>query len=195
MLVRAALAAFLFSSLSMGATVFLSTDHTGAQTQIDVNHTSSWLVGVNTPTDLAGGSFTMKDGSSTSADIKLTLYQGTDATGTVLRQVTLDHTTFCTGVGNCGQFDWHPFVFSTSYQLQVGVSYFVALTSTAVDTQSTAYFIKDDGSFYAASDTVGTAANPNPFTGGAAPVPEPSTMLLSGIGLVALGICSRKLRR
>lgn len=190
---RLALFTILMSSLSMGATVFIATDQTGQQTQIDVNHTSTWLLSVNTPIDFGGGVFSMKDGQTASADVVLTLYEGADNTGTILRQVTLSHTAFCTGFANCGSFDYHPFVFSTPYAMTTGTNYYLALTSSAPDTQSDAYFIKNNGRF-AASDTVPTPLTPSPFVGVTA-VPEPSTMLLSGIGLVALGVLGRRTRR
>jgi len=148
---------------------------------------------VNTPIDFGGGVFSMKDGQTASADVVLTLYQGTNNTGTLLRQVTLTHTAFCTGFQNCGNFDYHPFVFSTTYAMTTGVNYFLALTSSAPDTQSDAYFIKNNGSF-AASDTVPTTLTPSPFVG-ITSVPEPATMLLSGFGLVALGLIGRRTRR
>ena len=67
--------AFLWLVVQCGASpiYYLATGQTGAQTQIDVNHTSSWVMTPNVNFDLGGGLFTMKDGSSTSATVNLSL--------------------------------------------------------------------------------------------------------------------------
>ena len=190
MLLRAALATLLFSSLSMGSTYYLATDGTGAQTQIDVNHTSSWVITPNTTFDLAGGLFTMKVGGSAVDDTVFKLFQGTDATGTLIDSVTLTNAQFLTfGGANC--FCFREYFFPTLHTLTAGTTYFVSLTSVAPDVQSQAYFIKSDNFF--ASDINGVAVVPSPIT--PVPTPEPSTLLLSGLGLLALGLVGRKARR
>src|SRR5262245_11280904 len=66
------------------STNYLWTGQTSAQTQIDTDHTSSWYIHVlNGPVLLGGGNFTMKEGSSASATVTLTLYQGSSRAGTV----------------------------------------------------------------------------------------------------------------
>ena len=164
---------------------YLATGQTGAQTQIDVNHTSSWLLTTNVNFDLGGGLFTMKDGSSTSDTISLKVYLGSDATGTLLTTLTLTHTTFCSQTGNCGQFAMHQFLFPTAVSLTSGTTYFATLTSSAPDVQSQAYFIKNDTYFI--SDINGTPISIQPVVFDAAPqvgasaTPEPGTAwLLAG---------------
>lgn len=178
--------AFLFLALQCDASpiYYLATGQTGAQTQIDVNHTSSWLMTPNSIFDLGGGLFTMKDGSSTSATITLSLYQGISASGSLLGSLNLTHTNFCAQVGNCGQFDSHPFSFGVPISLVPGTTYFAALTSSAADVQSQAYFIKNDSFFI--SDQNGSQILPQPVTFGpptATPTPEPGSLALLGIGL------------
>ena len=117
---------------------YLYTGQTGAQTQIDIAHTSTWNIEVPTggTAPFSGAKLTMKRGTSTSANVTFTLYDGADATGTVLCQVDLS-----------------PADFTTSFQevtflcpgapLTLGAgSYFATLTSPARDAQSTGYFIK-----------------------------------------------------
>jgi hypothetical protein len=193
------LANLILLALPMGATpiYYLATDQTGAQTQIDVNHTSTWTLTPNSAFDFGGGIFVMKDGSNTSATVILSLYQGTDANGTLLGAVTLTHAAFCAQVGNCGQFGTHRFDFTVPVPLQVGVTYFAALTSSANDVQSQAYFIKND--FYFISDTNGVAVPVQPVTFGTpppsspSPVPEPGSMALILVGAGALAAKRRAL--
>ena len=179
--------AFLCLALQCGASpiYYLATDQTGAQTQIDVNHTSSWEMTPNINFDFAGGLFTMKDGSSTSATVILTLYQGIDATGSVLASLNLTHATFCAPpVGNCGQFATHQFFFATPVPLVPGTTYFAALTSSAADVQSLAYFIKNNSFFISDVDSVAIPPQPVAFGAPAVlPTPEPSPLPLLGIGL------------
>lgn len=187
----------LFLSLMAGALsafatpiYYLTTGQTGAQTQIDINHTSSWTLTPTFAFDLGGGSFEMKAGSSAAATALLTLYQGTSQAGTILGQVTLTNLAFCTQVSNCGAFGVHDFFFGSAVPLSVGTTYFVALTSLAADVQSQAYFIKAANSFI--GDASGNPIIPPPIDGGTGgQVPEPSSLLLAGVGLLAIGLVPR----
>jgi hypothetical protein len=178
----------------MAVTAYVATDQTGAQTQIDIDHASSWVLNVQTTFDLGGGLFTMKDGQTTADDITFSLYQGSDSTGTLLDSVTLTHAAFCSQVSNCGNFEFHQFFFVTPIQLDSGNTYFATLTSSAPDTQSLAYFIKSD-TFYA-SDETGTPVDSSPFDSVADPaVPEPASFFLAGGGLLLLGASRSVLAR
>jgi hypothetical protein len=170
---------------------YLATDQTGAQTQIDVNHTSAWLFVPNIDFSFGGGLFAMKAGSGAADDVTFALYQGTNATGTLLGSVVLTNTVFCAQVANCGQFNNHQFFFGVAIPVLTGTSYFATLTSPALDTQSTAYFIKSDNSFV--SDVNGTPINPQPVGGvGVVSTPEPATFALIGLGLMALAIRTKR---
>ena len=181
----AVIASLLSATLCQAAPIYyLATGQTGAQTQIDVNHSSSWTLIPNVAFDLGGGLFVMKDGSSTTQTLMLSIYQGTNTSGTLVDTVTLNHTQFCAQVTNCGQFDVHSFLFSSPVPLTIGTTYFVQLTSTAPDVQSQAYFIKSD--FYFISDAAGTPIQPEPvgFGGGTA-VPEISSVWMFALGITA----------
>jgi len=163
---------------------YLSTGQTGAQTQIDTAHTSSWLLDPNVDFSFAGGLFTMKAGGSVANPVTLSLYSGSDATGTLLASVTFTSTNFCLQAA-CGQFNTHQFLFTTPIALTAGSTYFATLTSSAPNTQSQAYFIKSDNSFV--SDLNGTAITPSPIGGTtSSATPEPTTMLLCGLALAGI---------
>ncbi len=183
----------LLSRLGNAATIYyLATDQTGAQTQIDVLHTSTWAFSPVTPFSLGGGIFDLKAGTSTIDTITLSLYQGVDATGTLLDQVTLTATQFCAQVNKCTQYDYHDFFFTTPIALTVGVNYFVALTSAASpNQQSAAYFIKSSTFF--GSDQNATPIVPNPI--GPEVTPEPGSTVLTASGLAASLIVVLRRRR
>jgi len=158
-----------------------------------VNHTSTWAFVPNTQFDFGGGIFEMKAGSSTSADIRFSLYLGNDASGTLLDSINLTHANFCAQTGNCGSFARHDFWFSLPVALTVGQTYFAQLSSNAADVQSLAYFIKSDSSFV--SDSNGIPVNPQPIgqlTSSA--VPEPATGLLTFLA-IAGAVQAARLRR
>jgi hypothetical protein len=170
---------------------YLGTGQNGAQTQVDVNHTSTWLFTPNIAFDLGGGLFQMKDGPKTSADIVLSVFLGSDATGTLLGAVSLTHTDFCAQVNHCNQFDSHQFFFDNPIHLAPGVTYFGELTSVAADAQTQAYFIKEESNI---SDRTGTPIDPQPI-GSNSNAAEPASMVLTGLGFLICGIGPRFRRR
>ena len=114
----------------------LWTGQAAAQTQIDTAHRNSWYITVVSGSFLfGGGNFTMKAGSTATADVTLTIYRGGSTSGTVLGTITRTASAFT------GQFTPVAFSFPSNMTLTVG-TYYVVLSSTAPDTQSQAFFIK-----------------------------------------------------
>ena len=181
---KLAVTLLISTSFCLAGTVdYLSTGQTGAQTQIDTLHTSSWSLTPSSDFSLGGGVFDMKEGQSASADVVLSLFQGSDDTGLLLASIDLTNLEFCPG-GGCNQFTNVDFLFSTPVDLTTGVNYFAELTSSAPNSQSQAYFIKS-GSFFI-SDLNGNAINPQPINGSDPPaVPEPPTVLLTASAAAA----------
>ena len=84
----------LFFTLAVGSspafaqdTYFLFLDQTGANTKLSENSTSSWhiIVASGASFSFGGGKFDMRVGNSASADAVLTIYDGSNTSGTVLQ--------------------------------------------------------------------------------------------------------------
>jgi hypothetical protein len=160
-------------------TYFLSTGQTGAQTQIDINHSSEWSFTPTVPWQFGGGFFTMKEGSRTVAPIVFRLYEGRNASSVdLIAQVTLSNAQFC-AQAPCQQYNVRDFHLVSPVQLTAGTTYFASLTSTAPDRQAEAYFIKASSSFKIV-DANGGIITPPPIVNpsGNTDSPEPATGLL-----------------
>lgn len=153
---KAAFPSALFSSLivSFGVsaqTYYVTTGQTGAQTQVDVNHTSTWTLNVGSgyTVNFGGANLTMKDGSSTTSSLVLSLYAGSDTTATPLDTRTFTQSDFnalhglpnSTTPTSSTSYDATILAFTSPYALTAG-SYTIQLTSSSPDVQSEAYFIK-----------------------------------------------------
>jgi len=184
---------------------YFTTDQTGAQTQIDTNHVSSWYFGVNYNIAFAGGQFSMKSGNAVTGDVTFGIFAGqlSDAsilsgTNSAVASVTLTYAEFA-AQANPGQFATHSFIFSNPVTLTLGSNYTAAVFSTVPDVQSQAYFIKDKpDSEFAINTSTGatntTALVPGGVTPGPSPIPEPSTYALFGMGALGLVVVARRRR-
>jgi len=207
-----ALAALVLPNLCHAdTTYFLFTGHTDAQTQIDINHSSVWynpLGGQESPTitnaeflvtsfdatfdwNLGGAHLTIKDGSHSSLGVTLSLYECTvlcDQPG--LPSYTLADSVFVADSSFTQQFSVVDFDFTTPFHIVNGNSYYATVTSTEVDTQNKAYFIKG------ANNLTITDITQTETLLGSDPVvtPEPGTWVLMASGL-GLALASRLRRR
>ena len=176
---------------------YLSTGQAGAQTQIDVNHTTSWSFTATSNWDLGGGDFTMKDGSATTAGIMLAVYEGTNSSGILRASLSLSNSDFCSlqAGGNCQSYGGTPFHFLPPYSINLGIEYYIALTSNAADVQSHAYFIKgvQSSSFL---DAQNIALPTQTLTSQVpADVPEPASLAILGVGFLGAAVVrARKMR-
>lgn len=182
----------LGSAREADAALFVTTGQTGAQVQLDRDHTQSWTYYVNRPVnDVTGTRFTMKRGPQTSDNITLSLYRGTLAevpTLTPLTSITLTPSSFTQ------QYTPINFTFPSPVDLEPFYYYTAVLTSTAPDRQSAAYFIK--GGSLSFTDDLGAPVTP---PGGAtltsaAPgqVPEPAGAAIVLAGPAALLLSRRR---
>ena len=120
---------------------YVYTGHTGAQTQIDTNHTTSWYIRTGGSPVLFGGAYlTMKIGKSTTADIVLAI-RANGPGGAVLATKTLSPSAFSTSFTGT-LFEMSDGSANTAYSLSANSTYYVSLSSSAPDVQSQAYFIK-----------------------------------------------------
>lgn len=160
-------------------TYFVSTGHTGAQVQDDINHTQTWSYTSSTNVSVIGGLFEMKLGPHTAANIDFKILDATNGNAQVFDKV-LTTTSFKQTWENV------QFALDSPITLLSGHTYTAILSSSAADTQSTAYFIKGGS----ASPLFISDSSGNPVT----PVPEPESyaMLLAGLGLVGAVVRRRK---
>ncbi len=169
-------------------TYYLTTGQNGAQTQIDINHSSEWSFAPSTPWQFGGGFFTMKEGSKTTAPITFRLYRGPTASSMgLIAEVTLSNAQFC-AQAPCNQYNVRDFHLVSPVQLTTGMTYFASLTSAAPDRQSEAYFIKASSGFRIV-DAQGGLITPAPVINPSSnDAPEPATSLLIGAAAVAASL-------
>ncbi len=180
-------------------TYFVTTGHTGAQVQVDINHTQHWTYTMSGNVRVSGGLFTMKRGPKTFEDITFDIIEGTFehfGSATPLLSVTLPPSAFTQ------QFDWVPFP-ASPFDLSSGVTYTGVLHSSATDPQAAAYFIKASQSVSFVDEEgnpppPGDSPEPPPGNGEGqvlASVPEPAGILLwSLMGLVGMTAGWRRIR-
>lgn len=189
-LYRYALLMLFASAMAQASTLpmyYLSTGQTGAQTQIDIDHTSTWSFTPAVPWQFGGGFFTMKAGPKTIEPIVFRLYQGSSASSLgLIAEVTLTNAQFC-AQAPCNQYNVRDFHLVSPVQLSAGTAYFASLTSTAPDRQTEAYFIKASSSFTIV-DRNGGLITPAPIVNpsGNTDSPEPATGLLLAVSATVL---------
>lgn len=130
---------------------YVRTGQTGAQTQIDAFHTTSFTITVEDATQFNGGVFTMKAGSVTHDPISFRLYDSPAKTTLLAEKSYSSTSAFCSAHrGNCQSYAPTDFSFPSPITLIAGQTYYAELTSPAPDAQSKAYFIKGTKGCYVA---------------------------------------------
>lgn len=194
-LVAAVLMLFATAQVSRGGTVLniVQTGITGAQSQLDINHSYAWNFEVSGPLtfDSVIGKFTLKRGPSTSLDAVMTLW-ATDSSFTPLSQVGLSTLLPSSATQSFSLYSF--FVSSTSTQLNG--FYSLTLTSSAADVASDQWFIKGQTSSLDFLDGSGQAIPGITNAVGVVPEIDPAGMgsVLAFVG-GALGLLERHRKR
>ena len=178
-------AAFLWLSTASDAlaqsTYYLWTGQSGAQTQVDVKHKSSWYIIVSSGSSFTfgGGKFAIKKGSRTSDTISLKLYQNNSA-GTLLatQTVSADSVT--------QSFTTIDFSLASPVTLTAG-TYYATVTSAAPDTASEQYFIKGQTDAIIALSDGTTVLSSAIASASATPAASNLTLSKSATGTVNIG--------
>ena len=178
-------AAFLWLSTASDAlaqsTYYLWSGQSGAQTQVDVKHKSSWYIIVSSGSSFTfgGGKFAIKKGSRTSDTISLKLYQNNSA-GTLLatQTVSADSVT--------QSFTTIDFSLASPVTLTAG-TYYATVTSAAPDTASEQYFIKGQTDAIIALSDGTTVLSSAIASASATPAASNLTLSKSATGTVNIG--------
>jgi len=119
---------------------YLSTGQSGAQTQIDVNHTTSWSFTATIGLDAGRWRFHHEGWLVHLGRHPAVGLQGTNASGTLLTSIDLSNTAVLLAAGRQQlpelRIDAFSFCDGQRIHLHLGLQYYIALTSTAPDVQS-----------------------------------------------------------
>ena len=128
---------------SAGVVLTVSTDQTGGNTQVDVEHTSLWnfTIGTGISFEDIVGSFVLKPGNKVSESITFSLWSGFDMAGSLLAWDAKSPLDFQDSKGKVDQ-QYMPYEFTLD-NVNIGPGqYSLSLTSPAADKGSDQYFIK-----------------------------------------------------
>ncbi len=206
----AGLAAAVFASAASATNIYVATNITGAQTQIDINHRSYWTFSTGASVaNFTGGSFVMKKGNSANGSVNFAVILGTyqdflnnynagtgaytnpsaGTLGNIIVQQSLDQTNF-------GSSFTQTAFSGVTTTLAGGTTFTAVLWSSVPDVQSQAFFVKQGGGDLFWSDSTGTAVPVTGYTTGSNIVTQTSSVPGAGLAAMAgLGLAARRRRR
>ncbi|MGA1398909.1 MAG: hypothetical protein ACO38P_00840 [Phycisphaerales bacterium] len=208
----AGLAAAVFGSAASAVptNIYVATDITGAQSQIDINHRSYWTFSTGASVaNFTGGSFVMKRGNSAVGSVNFAVILGTyqdflnnynagtgaytnpsaGTLGSIIVQQSLDQTNFGSA------FTQTAFSGATT-TLAGGTTFTAVLWSSVPDNQNQAFFVKQGAGDLYWSDSTGTAVPVTGYTTGSNIVTQTSAVPGAGLAAMAgLGLAVRRRRR
>lgn len=197
------------STVSAGTLdIYIATDQTGAQTQIDINHRSYWEFATTTAVaDFRGGSFVMKRGNSAVGTVEFAVILGTytdflanynagtgvysdpgSGSGSIVVRQSLDQTNFTNSFSQTAFTD-------VATTLSAATQFTAVLWSSVPDVQSQAFFVKQGGELFW-SDSSGSQVAPTGYTSGENLVTTTNAVPGAGVAaLVGLGMVGCRRRR
>ena len=206
----AGLAAAVFASAASATNIYVATNITGAQTQIDIDHRSYWTFSTGASVaNFTGGSFVMKRGNSAVGSVNFAVILGTyqdflnnytagtgaynnpsaGTLGNIIVQQSLDQTNF-------GSAFTQTAFSGVTTTLAGGTTFTAVLWSSVPDNQSQAFFVKQGGGDLFWSDSTGTAVPVTGYTTGSNIVTQTSSVPGAGLAAMAgLGLAARRRRR
>ncbi|MGA1467275.1 MAG: hypothetical protein ACO38V_06510 [Phycisphaerales bacterium] len=207
----AGLAAAVFASAASATNIYVATNITGAQSQIDINHRSYWTFSTGASVaNFTGGSFVMKKGNSANGSVNFAVILGTyqdflnnynagtgvytnpsaGSLGSIIVQQSLDQTHFSNSSFQQTAFS------GVTTTLAGGTTFTAVLWSSVPDTQNQAFFVKDGAGDLFWSDSTGTAVPVTGYTTGSNIVTQTSSVPGAGLAAMAgLGLAARRRRR
>ncbi|MCK5354846.1 MAG: PEP-CTERM sorting domain-containing protein [Methyloprofundus sp.] len=177
------------------AQLFVSTGITGANVQVDVNHTQHWTFTPGSDIDIDGALFTIKRGRNAVLDINFTLIEGEFSgwgTAPILEESALVPASV-TQSYIYEEFFWNPVA---AYTISLGTTYTGVLWSDSADKASQSYFVKGgSASALLIVDETGATQPDFNLDGQTLPPPPLSVPAPTSIALLGLGLLGLKMQR